>query len=137
MRRLWMGVLAAFLCAVPALAAAAEEGAPAKVWRLDGKRWVLVAEKLTPAPEPATLRVEVPKAEAETYAYRTVGKTVERVYFREVPRPAPVVEKGHFCNVRVETVGKHVEFRHFCKVNGVEKACPGMDAEGACKGPEE
>ena len=131
MRKAWMGVLAVVaLFAVLAGPAAAEEGN--KVWRLNGKRWEFVPEKLTPAPEATTVRVEVPKAEAETWGYRTVGKKTERVYYREVPRPAPVVEKGHFCNLRVETHGKRTVWHHFCKVNGVEKPCPGMNAAGEC-----
>jgi hypothetical protein len=130
MRRLLMSVLGAFgLLAVLAAPAAAQE--KERVWT--GKRWDWVEKKVSE--EPKTVLVEVAREErkeGDILGMKTVGKHTEIAYFRRMPNPEPAVAKGHACDVRATTVLKHVEFRHFCRVDGVEKPCPGMTATGEC-----
>lgn len=125
MKRMCTALLGAFallaLLASPAWAQEAKE----KVW--NGKRWEWVTR--TPAEAKAPL-MEVAREEAEIVGMKTVGKNVVTAYFRRAP--AATALKGHSCDTRWTTVLKHYEVRHFCRVNGAEKPCPGMTTAGEC-----
>ena len=107
--------------------AVAQEVRKEMVWKGDAKRgaWVEVTVEV-----PKTVLVE--SKEGDILGMKTVGKNVERVYFKRVPLAEEAVVKGHTCSLRVVTVLKHLEFRHFCRVNGAEKPCPGMSEAGEC-----
>lgn len=130
MRRLLMSALGAVaLLATMAAPAAAQD--KERVWT--GKRWDWVEKKVIE--EPKTMLVEVTREEhkeGDFLGAKTVGKNTVMTYFRRVPIPEPVVAKGHACSMRVMTVLKHLEFRHFCRVDGAEKPCPGMNEAGEC-----
>lgn len=138
MRIVWKGgcAIVALLALLALLAApAAAQEAKERVWKSDGKRSFWAYETVKPVEEPKTILVEVPRGEhkeGDLAALKTVGKHYERVYYRRVPLPEPAVVKGHTCDMRVVTVLKHVEFRHFCRVDGAEKPCPGMNKAGEC-----
>lgn len=121
MRRMCLGVLA-FLAVLAAPAWATQEE---KIWT--GKRWEWVNK--APA-ETYPLMVEVAREEAETTGMKTVGKNVVTAYYRRAP--AAEAPKGHACVTRYSTVLKHLEVRHYCRVDGVEKPCPGMTPAGEC-----
>ena len=53
--------------------------------------------------------------------FQYVGKRTERVYFREVPRPDPVLVQGHECRWRFHYVGKSTWRERYCVENGVEQ----------------
>lgn len=61
-----------------------------------------------------------------------MGKRTERVYFREVPRTAPEMLKGHACSWRLHYDGKRTTRENFCVVNCVVQACRGFDKAGNC-----
>jgi hypothetical protein len=126
MRRLMITVLGAvgLLAALTAPALGQEE----RVWT--GKRWEFRAVKAE-APKAAMMAVAAAeKTDGDVPGVRTVGKNLERAWFR--PAAAEATAKGHFCSQRSTTVLKHVEHRHFCRMDGAEKPCPGMNAAGEC-----
>ncbi|HEX7897635.1 MAG TPA: hypothetical protein VF950_07725 [Planctomycetota bacterium] len=129
MRKLLMTALGAVgLLALMAAPAAAQEE---RVWT--GKRWNWVEKKVSE--EPKTMLVEVAREErkeGDILGMKTVGKHMENAYFRRMPNAEPAVAKGHACGMRATTVLKHVEFRHYCRVDGAEKPCPGMTEAGEC-----
>lgn len=120
----WMGAWAAagLLVALAAPASAQE------VRKYEGKRWVWVSETAKPAE--AYFVKASPGEEGAIPAMTTVGKNVVRAYYRRAAPPE--MAKGHRCDEKATTVLKHVEFRHFCRVDGEEKPCPGMTKAGEC-----
>lgn len=105
------------------------------VWKTDGKRWSRTLGCKEPFKMPETMRIEVApgdQKEGDILGFKYVGKRMERVYFRDVPRPEPAVAKGHECSWRLHYVGKRTTREHFCIVDGVEKPCPGMTEAGEC-----
>lgn len=130
MRRLLMSVLGA-VALLAAMAGPAVAQEKERVW--NGKRWEWVQKKV--AEEPSTVLVEVAREErreGDIPGMKTVGKNTVIAYYQRMPIPEPAVAKGHTCGERVTTVRKHVEFRQYCKVDGVEKPCPGMSEAGEC-----
>ena len=104
------------------------------VWHTDGKRWWRTEEVVKPFVMPTTMTIEVAPGEqkdGDVQGFKYVGKRTERVYFREVPRPAEVV-KGHECSWRLHYVGKQTTRENYCVENGAEHACPGFDKSGVC-----
>ena len=131
MRKLMWSMLGAagLLAALAGTARAQEE--TKRVY--NGKRWEWVAVKADE--KPTTLLVALApgeEKEGDIPGTTTVGKNTVLVYFRRVPIPAAEVAKGHTCSERVTTVLKHLEVRHFCRVDGAEKPCPGMTKAGEC-----
>lgn len=130
MFRTLTGVLgvAALLAALAAPAVAQEKE---WVWKTDGKRYWRTEEAVKPAVMPATTLKEVAAGEpGAILGFKYTGKTMERVYFKEVPfAEAP---KGHECSWKMVYEKKEVAKKHFCLVNGAEKPCPGMNAAGEC-----
>jgi hypothetical protein len=124
---------AALLAAMAAPAVAQEKE---KVYKSDGKRWFLVERAVMPAAvEPATALLEVARGErkeGDIPGMKYVGKTPERATFRRVPAAEEAAARGHRCDTRALYVKKWVEFRHFCRVDGSEMACPGMNKAGEC-----
>jgi len=124
------GLLAAF-----AGPAAGQDNGKDWVWHTNGKHWWRTEEVVKPVVMPTTTTVEVAPGdqnECDVQGFKIVGKRTERVYFREVPIPAPEVVKGHECSWRLHYDGKRTTRENFCVVNGVEQACPGFDKSGNC-----
>lgn len=118
-----------------AVPAAAQDERTDWVWHTDGKRWWRTEEVVKPFVMPTTMTIEVApgqQKEGDILGFKYIGKRMERVYFREVPRPAPEVVKGHECSWRLHYVGKRTTRENYCVVNGVEQACPGFDKSGVC-----
>jgi hypothetical protein len=116
-------------------ALAAPAVAQERVWKGNSKRGTWVEVPVKPAEEPTTFLVAVApgeQKEGDVLGVRTVGKHLERVYFRAMPKLEAAVAKGHACSLRVTTVMKHLEYRHFCRVDGAEQPCPGMSRAGEC-----
>ena len=105
------------------------------VWKTDGKRYWRTEEAVKPFVMPATYLKEVPAGEekaGDIEGLKYVGKRTEKVFFRETPfAEAP---KGHECTWKMVYEKKAVYKLHFCFKNGVEMACPGMNAAGECLG---
>ena len=133
MRLRMMGVLGAVaLLAALATPAVAQETDWA--WQTDGKRYWRVEVPVKPFVMPATTRIEVARGEqkeGDILGFKYTGKTMERVYFREVPR-TEVAHKGHECTWKMVYQKKAVNQLHYCLVNGAEKPCPGMTPAGEC-----
>lgn len=96
-----------------------------EVWRTDGKRYWRTTEECT-APFVMSDRMTIQVApgdrkEGDVQGFQYVGKRTERVYFREVPRPEPVLVQGHACRWRMHYVGKTTTRERYCVENGVEQ----------------
>jgi hypothetical protein len=134
MRRNMMAVLgvSALLAALAGPAVAQEKE---YVWKSDGKRYTRTEEFVKPFEMPARYLKEVPAGEQkenDILGFKYTGKTMERVYFRETPFAEAA--KGHECTWKMVYEKKAVNKYHFCLENGVEQACPGMNAAGECLG---
>jgi len=139
MSRMLLGVLgtASLLAALAGPAVAQEK--TDWVWHTDGKRYWRTEEVVKPLVMPPTISVEVApveQKEGDVLGFKYVGKRTERVYFREVPRPAPELAR-HECTWRLHYEGKRTTREHYCVVNGVECACAGFDKSGNCLTPVE
>jgi hypothetical protein len=129
------GLLAALATPVPAQTSDTDW-----VWHTDGKRWWRSEEVVQPVAMPTTMTVEVAPGDeqpGDVQGFKYVGKTTERVYFREVPRPSPELAKGHECSWRTHYDGKRVLREDFCVIDGTEQACAGFDRSGRCLTPKE
>ena len=134
MCRKLLGVLGAavLLAALPAAAVAQEKE---WVWKTNGKQYFRTEEAVKPFVMPATYMKEVAANEEGAFlGFKYTGKTMERVYFKEVPFAAPA--KGHECTWRMVYVKKAMLKEHLCLMNGAEKPCPGMNAAGECLAKE-
>jgi len=136
MSRMVMGALgAAGLLALLAVPAQGQENGKDYVWHTDGKRCWRTEEYVKPFVMPTTMTIEVApgdRKEGDVPGFKYLGKRTERVYFREVQRPAPEVAQGHECAWRLHITGKQTTRENYCVVNGVEQACPGFDRAGHC-----
>jgi len=123
MSRILMGLIgAAGLLAALAAPAVAQENGKDWVWHSNGKRYWRTEEVVKPFVMPTTTTVEVARGEqreGDVLGYKSVGKSSERVYFREVPRQEPV--QGHQCSWRMTYTGKTMSREQFCVENGVEQ----------------
>jgi len=135
MRRMVMGVLgAAGLLAALGGPAVALDHDKDWVWHTDGKRYWRTEEVVKPFIMPSTMTIEVAPGDqqpGDVRGIKYVGKRTERVYFREVPRPAPELA-SHECTWRLHYEGKRTTRENYCVVDGVECACAGFDKSGAC-----
>jgi hypothetical protein len=94
------------------------------VWHTDGKRYWRTEECVNLYVTPTTMTIDVvsgDRQEGDSWRMSYVGKHLERVYTREVPRPAPEFAKGHECSWRFRYVGKTTTRESFCSENGVEQ----------------
>ena len=125
MRRTMITLLGvAGLLAALAPPAAAQENGKDWVWHTDGKRYWRTEEFVKPPyVTPTTMTVDVAPGDhqqGDSWRMSYVGKRTERVYTREVPRPAPEFAKGHECSWRLHYVGKRTTREWFCTEDGVE-----------------
>lgn len=93
------------------------------VWKSDGKRWTRTEADPSPLVTPEKTTVDVPpneRREGDSWRMKYVGKTMERVYTREVERPAP--KAGHECTWRMRYQGKRSFREYYCLVDGVERS---------------
>ena len=120
--------------ALVALAATLSPAAPGDagkdwVWTTDGKRWTRTEQVVRPVVLPTTTVVDVPAGEGDSWRMAYVGKRMERVSTREVPRPAPPT--GHECGWRLRYEGKRTTREKVCVIDGVahpyERAHPGSN----------
>jgi hypothetical protein len=121
---------------VVALAGPAMAQESQTVWRTDGKRWTHSEEIVKPFVMPTTRTMEVAAGEqkaGDVEGRKYLGKHTEIVYFREVPLENNVV-KGHECTWKMVYEKKQVNKVHFCLVDGLAQACPGMNGAGECLG---
>lgn len=108
----------------PADACAMTCGGSDWVWHTDGKRYWRTEERTVPYRTPDTVTIQVApgdRKEGDLQGFQYLGKRTERVYFREVPRPAPQVVRGHQCTWRMHYVGKTTWRERFCVEDGVEQ----------------
>jgi hypothetical protein len=106
------------------------------VWQTDGKRYWRTEEIVKPFVMPTTRTMEVAageQKEGDIQGFKNIGKRTEIVYFREVPLENKVV-KGHECTWKMVYEGKSTYKQHFCLVDGLAQACPGMNGAGECLG---
>ena len=91
---------------------------------------------------PSTMRVEVKPEDRQSgddWGLKIVGKRTERVYYREVPRPAQAAantdcehaKSKDDCNASFFTVGKRSERKVFCDRNDTRVMCG--DKQNECK----
>lgn len=136
MRRMLMGLMGVTgLLAALAAPAAAQENGKDWVWHTNGKRYWRTEEFVKPYVVPTTMTVDVApgdQKEGDSWRMNYVGKRMERVYTRDVQRPATDVVKGHECTWRLHYVGKHTTRENYCIVDGVEQSCPGFAKSGEC-----
>jgi hypothetical protein len=125
MRRMLMSLLGvAGLLAALAPPAVAQECDTDWVWHSDGKRYWRTQEYVQPEDTFPTMNVVVAageRKEGDFRGVRYVGKQTERVYLREVPRPAPALPTGHECAWRFRYVGKTTTREWFCREHAVEQ----------------
>ena len=123
MRRMLMSLLGvAGLLAALAPPAAAQDNGMEWVRHTDGKRYWRTEECVSPFVMPTTTTIEVApgeQREGDVQGTKYVGKSMTRVYYREVPRQA--VAQGHQCSWRMTYVGKTMSREQFCVENGVEQ----------------
>ena len=123
MRRMLVSLLGVVgLLAALAPPAAAQDNGMDWVWHTDGKRWWRTEECVIPFVMPTTTTIEVAagqETEGDVRGMKYTGKSMERVYFREVPRYE--VARGHQCSWRMTYAGKSMLREDFCVENGVEQ----------------
>jgi len=110
------------LLAALAPPAAAQDNGMEWVRHTDGKRYWRTEECVSPFVMPTTTTIEVApgeQREGDVQGTKYVGKSMTRVYYREVPRQA--VAPGHQCSWRTTYVRKSMGREDFCVENGVEQ----------------